>query len=151
MERKSGLVRMTISTSMALVSFVAFGLAALRNANEFWASTAFSLAVITVSVALVGALARKGKARIAWAGFAATGMACLAVWLSTPESVGGLNGPPRMIAFRLFDLLQPHINPAASGGQPYIHYVQVSNSLEVVLLATIGSFLSRFAVVRGEE
>jgi hypothetical protein len=152
MERKSGLIRMTISTSMVLVCFVAFGLAALRNANGFWASMAFSLAVITVSVALVGALTRKGKARIAWAGFAATGLVCLAVWLSTPESVGGLNGPPRMIASWLFRLLRPHINPVASGGgEPYIHYSQVSNSLEVIVLATIGSFLSRFAVVRGEE
>jgi hypothetical protein len=145
------MVRTTIATSMALVAFVAFGLAALRGANEFWASAAFSIALVTVSVALVGALARKGRDRLTWAGFAATGSACLAVWLSTPGSVGSLNGPPRSIASWLFHLLQPQINPAANGGKPYIHYIQVGNSLGVILLATIGSFVSRLVAVRGEE
>lgn len=143
--------RTTIATSMALVSFVAFGLAALRGANEFWASAAFSLALVTVSVALVGALARKGRDRLAWAGFAATGSACLAVWLCTPDSVASLNGPPRPIAVWSFRLLQPHINPAASGGKPYIHYLQVGNSLGVILLATIGSLVSRLVARRGEQ
>jgi hypothetical protein len=44
--------RLTIAQSMAIVLFLGFGFAALRNADAFWASVTFSLAIISVSVAL---------------------------------------------------------------------------------------------------
>ena len=95
---------------MAIVLFVAVGFAALRNANAFWASATFSLAI----------------------------------WLSTPETVGYVSGPPRLAAFWGFRQLLPYLNPTAQkGGEPYIHWVQVCNSIQVVLFGLVGAILGR--------
>jgi hypothetical protein len=143
--------RFTIAALMAIVLFVAVGFAALRNANAFWASATFSLAVVTVSVAFAGAFARTGAARTPWAGFATCGFACLVIWLSTPETVGYVSGPPRLSAFWGFRQLLPYINPTAQkGGEPYIHWVQVCNSLQVVLFGLVGAILGRLVADPGE-
>ena len=55
--------RFTIAQSMAFVIYVAFGFAALRNANALWASATFKLAVIMVSVAFVGSFGSRRKFR----------------------------------------------------------------------------------------
>src|SRR4051794_32547961 len=115
-------LRITLAQSMAIVLFMAVGFAAPRNANDFWARATFTLAIITVSVALVGAFARKGEARMSWAGFAVFGFACLVIWLSTAKTVGSLSGPPRLLASWGFRHLGPYINPTAiRGGKPYIN------------------------------
>lgn len=46
--------RFTLAQLMAIVLFIGFGFAALRNANALWTSATFSLAILTVSVALAG-------------------------------------------------------------------------------------------------
>jgi hypothetical protein len=144
--------RITIAGLMAIVLYVAVGFAALRNADAFWASATLSLAILSVSVALAGALACRGRARASWAGFAAASLACLVIWLSAHETVGFVSGPPRLLAFWGFRLLGPYINPAAgAGGQPYIYYVQVSNSLESIVFGLAGAFLARFIPVKDER
>ncbi len=52
-------LRYTIAQLMALVIFIAFGFGALRNANDYWASASFGLAILTVSIALVGVCYRR--------------------------------------------------------------------------------------------
>jgi hypothetical protein len=136
-------LRFSIAQLMAVVLFVGFGFAALRNANAFWSSATFSLAIITVSVAFVGACARKEGTRMSWAGFATAGGICLAIWLLTPTTVGSLNGPPRSLLYGL----QGYLNPSASGGGPFIAYVQINNSLDVILLGLIGAVFCRLLVV----
>ena len=76
-------LRFSIAQLMVIVLFVGFGFAALHNANAFWAAATFSMAIISVSVAFMGACARKEGARMPWAGFATTGGIRLAIWLST--------------------------------------------------------------------
>jgi hypothetical protein len=98
-------LRFTLAQLMAIVLYCGFGFAALRNANAFWASATFSLAIITVSVALAGAYARK-EGRTSWAGFATAGGVRLVIWLSTSGTVGLIYGPPRPL---LCELLE-HIN-----------------------------------------
>ena len=79
--------RLTIAQLMTIILFLGVAFAALRNANEFWASATYTLAVITVSTALVGAIARKGKSRMTWIGFAVFGWACLIIGLFSSSLV----------------------------------------------------------------
>jgi hypothetical protein len=81
-------LRFTLAQSMAVVLFIGFGFAALRNADALWASAAFSLAILTVSVALAGACSRREAARMPWAGFAVAGGLRLVIWLSTSSTIG---------------------------------------------------------------
>lgn len=140
-------LRFTLAQLMAVVLYFGFGFAALRNANAFWASATFSLAIISVSVALAGAYARKENDRMCWAGFATAGGARLAIWFLSPENVASLNGPPRPLLHQL----QPYINPMASGGVDYIAYVQTCNSLDVILLGFVAAAMGHFVAAKGDR
>ena len=137
-------LRFTLAQLMAIVLYFGFGFAALRNADAVWASVTFSLAIITVSVALAGAFARKEEARMSWAGFAAAGGARLVIWISTPQTVGFLNGPPKTLLYNL----QASINPMASAGGPLIAYTQICNSLDVILLGLVGAALGHLLAAK---
>jgi hypothetical protein len=66
-------LRFTIAQLMAIVIFIGFGFAALRNADEFSASATYTRAITLITAAPIGAFARKGKARATWASFGAFG------------------------------------------------------------------------------
>ena len=131
-------LRFTLGQLMAVVFYVGFGIAALRNATAFWASATFSVAIISVSVAIAAAYAGEAKSRVTWAGFASAGGARLLIWLLTGQTIGSLYGPPRSLLHEF----QPYINPTASGGAPYIAYTQICNSLDVILLGLMGAVIS---------
>jgi hypothetical protein len=139
-------LRFTIAGLMAIVLYVGFGFAALRNADAFWASATFSLAIISESVALAGAFARKKEERMSWAAFAIAGGASLIIWLSTSQTVGSLDGPPRPLLYSF----QRFINPMASGGGALIAYTQVSNSLDVILVGLVAAGLSRLVAAKDD-
>ena len=141
----------TIAQLMVFVLLVGVSFAALRNANAVWASATFTIAIITISVALVAAFARRGKARMAWAGYAATGWACLVIWLATSSTAGSLTSPPRLLLSWGLLHLQPSIQPAASGGQLFIAYLQISHSLEVIFLGLAGAVLGRILASREDR
>ncbi len=136
--------RFSMAQLMAIVLLVGFGFAALRNANASWSSATFCLAIITVSVALAGTCADKEGARMSWAGFATAGGARLVLWLLTPQTVGSLNGPPQPLLYGF----QQYLNPTAIGGREFIAYVQICNSIDVILLGLIGAALGRFLAVK---
>jgi hypothetical protein len=140
-------LRFTLAQLMGIVLYLGFGFAALRNADAFWASATFSLAIISVSVALVGAYARKKEARPPWAGFATAGGACLVIWLLTPQTTGSVNGPPQPILFQL----QPYINPTAAGGSTLIAYLQICHSLDAILLGLVGAALGHLVGVKEDR
>ncbi len=144
-------LRFTIAQLMVLVFFVGVGFAALRNANEFWASAMFTVAIITVSIALAVAALSKGKARVAWAGYAVTGWACLIIWLATPNTVGYWSGPPRMLVYWGLYHLQASIQPMASGAAPFIFYAQISHSLEVIFLGLAGAVVGRLLTLKDDR
>jgi hypothetical protein len=138
--------RFTLAQLMAVVFYFGFGFAALRNATNVWASATFSVAIISVAVALAAAAVGKGQGRMAAAGFATAGGARLVVWLLTAETVGSFNGPPRPLLY----IFQPYLNPAASGGGPYISYVQTCNSLDVILLGLVAAAIGHFLAAKDE-
>jgi hypothetical protein len=133
-------LRFTIAQLIAIVIVIGFGFAALRNANAVWASATFSLAILTVSVALAGACSQKMRARMPWLGFGTAGGLYLVIWLWTSSTIGHVNGPPNHFLYTL----QPQINPQASGGPSLIYYSQISHALEVMTISTsTGRWLSR--------
>ena len=57
-------LRWTLGASMALVVAVAFGLSVFRDPSPFWASSLFTLVVILLGFATLGAMARRGSSRM---------------------------------------------------------------------------------------
>jgi hypothetical protein len=140
----SGL-RFTIAQLMALVLVAGVGFAALRAANEFWASTTFTIALLSISAASVSAFVSKGKARAAWAGYAIAGWACLVTWMVSSATAGFAFGPPELLLYWALIRFQPAIQPmVAGGGDPMLAYHQTSHSIEVIVLGIAGAGLGRF-------
>jgi hypothetical protein len=149
-------LRFTIAGLMAIVLFVAIGFAALRNADELWASATYTLAIAMISLAFVGAFVRKGKARAIWSGFAVFGLAYLLIGLSPQLKVvvplyftytaGQRPTPVPLIQLGLHRL-QPYVNPIPAGAVGSIPYDQVSHSLGIVLFGFIGAVMGRLLAV----
>jgi hypothetical protein len=74
--------RISIRTLMVVVIMSAIFLAALRNADDTWATPTTFLAVACIGLGVVWARALHGRERAWWFGFAAVGGAYLAVSLS---------------------------------------------------------------------
>jgi hypothetical protein len=102
-------LRFTLAQLMAIVLYLGFGFAALRNADEFWESAAATLAIILIAAALVGASARGGRARTPWIGFAVFGWAYLITAHLPP-----LRKPHLLIEWGIARL-QPYIKPLPPG------------------------------------
>jgi hypothetical protein len=147
-------VRFTIARHMAIVLYLGFGFAALRNADEFWASTASTLAIVLVAAALVGASSRSGRARTPWVGFAVFGWAYLLTAHLPRRDIGVRFGPvirPHLLVGWGFARLQPYIKPLPPGVNGDFSYDQVSVSLGIILFGLIGMVLGRFLALEGER
>ena len=154
--------RFTITQLMAVVLYVGLGFAALRNADEFWASATFTLAVVTISAAGVGATARKGRARTPWIGFMIFGWAYLLIDLLPSRPNGSFaDGPipqPLLLIESVIEMLQSYINSSAMklapiptrGGLSLYPYDQISHSLGIIVFGLIGAVLGRFIAGKDE-
>jgi hypothetical protein len=144
-------LRYTIAQSMAIVLAVGFGLAALRNADAFWASATYTLAITMLAAALVGCIARSGVARSTWAGFAVFGWTYLLVVQLPPWDIGGFGfGPirkPILLIEWCITRLQPYLYPTGPGGRDLEPYEQVSYSLGIILFGLIGAVVGRLLAV----
>jgi hypothetical protein len=153
-------LRFTLAQLMAVVLYVGFGFAALRNADELWASLTFTLAIITISMAFVGAFARKGRARTTWCGFAVFGLAYLIIGLWPPlnaltsvyfsYSSGQRPTPVLLIDWGLHHL-QPYLHPLPPGATGFIPYDQVSHSLGSIVFGLVGAVLGRLVAVKDDR
>jgi hypothetical protein len=90
-------VRLSVAGLLGLILFCAFAIAALRLANEFWASATYSLTMLLLLFSILGLVIQQGKARASWLGFAVCGWGYLlssagAPWLS-PSPMGLIFGP----------------------------------------------------------
>jgi hypothetical protein len=136
---------------MALILFLGFGFAALRNADEFWASATYTLAIISILVALLGAFARKGKARMTWAGTAVFGWVYFLIHLLPDRRIGGLGtGPipwPSLLSEWGAAQLVPHVSP----GTNWLEYDQVSHSLGIIVFGLVGAVLGRLLAVKDDR
>ena len=141
--------RFGIIILMIVILYFGLGLAALTKANAIWASLTFSVSIVINSIALAIVLFGKAESKIVWAGYAASGWACLIIWLATPVTTGFVNGPPNMFITSLSSYFIDSVNGnAAAGGPPLIHYRQVAHSLDVIMFGLSGAFLSRLAAIR---
>jgi hypothetical protein len=75
--------RFSVRNLMVLIIGAAVGLAALRNANVYWASAIAVVVGVTVAVSVIAALALRGRERYGWAGFAVFSVAYLGVTIGT--------------------------------------------------------------------
>jgi hypothetical protein len=146
--------RYSLAQLMAILVYLRFGFAALRNADEFWATATYSIAVLTIAAAPVGAIARRGAARSTWAGFAVFGWTYL-VALELPDwGVGGFGFGPIQKPVLLIEWgitrLQPYVYPKA-GGRDLTRYEQVSLSLGSILFGLVGAVLSRILAPKDER
>jgi hypothetical protein len=141
--------RFTLAQSMALVIYLGFGFAALRNADPFWAGATYTLASITIAAAPLGAFARRGTARLNWAGFAVFGWTSLFLTHLPPWRIGGVSfGPidkPVLLIDWGFARLRPYFLPPTASLRAY---EQVSLSLGVVLFGLVGAVVGRFVAVK---
>jgi hypothetical protein len=87
-------LRFTLAELMAAVIFIELGFAALRSASPLWASAVFTLTVAVLLVAVLGAMARRGRARMTWAGFALFGRVYLGTTFGPWATVHGVTAPP---------------------------------------------------------
>ena len=154
-------LRFTLAQLMAMVLYLGFGFAALRNADEFWASAAYTLAITLIAVALVGAFARNDKARTPWVGFAVFGWTYLLIVHLPAWGVGGLGfGPirkPHLLIEWGTARLQPYIKPLPPGmsggaaGNFLMSYEQVSQSLGIILFGLAGALIGRLLAAKDER
>jgi hypothetical protein len=79
---------------MAIVLLIGVGLAAMQSASVLWASAVFTLTVAVLSAGLLGAMARRGRARMKWAGFALFGWVYLGTTFGLWADVNGVKAPP---------------------------------------------------------
>jgi hypothetical protein len=153
--------RLSVAGSMALVALVGFGLAAPHNADPFWASASFTIALGAFSIAPVGAFSRRGRARATWASFAIFGWAHLLVPPLPARETGGFRfGPipwPHSLIKSALAGLQPSIMSVPSGISPaatadlLVPYDQVAHSLGVILFGLVGAALARLVVAEGDR
>jgi hypothetical protein len=143
-------LRFTLAQLMAVVIVIGFGFAALRNANEIWASATHTLAFLSISIAALGALARKGTARMVWAGFGVFGWARLLVGpLPNPDfTLFGAMPSPVLLTDRVFDYLVGYLS---TPGGPHNYPAQVCHSLEIILFGLLGTVLGRLMAPKDER
>ena len=145
-------LRFTLAQLMTIVLFIGFGFAALRNPNEFWMSATYTLAFLMISVAPLGALARKGRDRMAWAGFAVFGWARLLVGALpylTDHAYGQIPSP-KLLGFAY---LMPSFLTRAGGLFPRGYspdHARVLASLEIILFGLVGAIVGRLMAGRDE-
>jgi hypothetical protein len=94
-------LRFSIAQSMAIVLLVGIGLAALRSGTVLWASTVFTLTVAVLLTAILGAMARRGRARMIWAGFALFGWVYLGTTFGPWADSNGVKAPPYVLRWGL--------------------------------------------------
>src|SRR5262249_33335957 len=83
-----------LAPPMAIVLLIGVGLAALHSASVLWSSAVFTLTVAVLSAAVLGAMARRGRARMTWAGFALFGWVYLGTTFGPWADGNGVKAPP---------------------------------------------------------
>jgi hypothetical protein len=109
-------VRFSIASLLAAIGFCGVSVAALRSSSALWASVIFTALVAVLSAAILGAMASRGRSRLAWAGLAVFGWVYLAIafgpWPFNPD------GPPPLLTVPLLDSIQDSI--FSDGKTPYL-------------------------------
>lgn len=111
--------QVSIKSVMLYVSFIAFGLAALRNANEVWAGVMLLLTFGALGTAALAILHRRGRAR-AWSqGFAGFGLAymLIAVGPGVSSHVGPHLGTTSLLSTLHSLAVEPRLSRSYAGSE----------------------------------
>jgi hypothetical protein len=107
--------RFSIFQMMRFVLCCAVAVASLRSANEQWAASMLSLAVLTVGIALLGVLYQRGKDRAWWTGYGLFAGAYLVLgfgpWTSTEIR-------PKFVTTHLLEYIHSQVTPSQSTPAP---------------------------------
>jgi hypothetical protein len=136
---------------MAIVIYVAFGVAALRNADHYWANATYTFAIASIATALLGAIVRKGTARVPWIGYAVFAWTYVLIDLLpswTPSGFGFERvARPNLMIMWAIGRLKPYISTS-----PLLFpYDQVSYSLGMILSGLIGAVLARLLASKDDR
>jgi hypothetical protein len=152
-------VRFPIAGLMAVVLFVALGLAALRNGSQTWAGATFLLTCGVLCLAVVGVVCGGEAARAWWLGFALFGWGYLALafWssvelptMSLMDAIGSRLGVPVQFSGGMGGMGggMRSVSPLAGGfgggvgGLPDRSIQQIAHCLWALLAALLGGILA---------
>jgi hypothetical protein len=153
-------LRFTLAQLMAAVIFIGLGFAALRSASPLWASAVFTVTLAVLSAAVLGAMARRGRARMTWAGFALFGWIYLGTTFGPWASVNGVMAPPYVTRWVLDywdakrgpvgqmdlwpgEVLFSPFPPAALTPPGSVQFRRVGHCLAAILFGLVGAVLGR--------
>jgi hypothetical protein len=143
--------RVTIAGLMAVVLYAALSFAALANASAVWADTTYTIAILTVSTALLGAIVRKGPNRVPWVGFAVFGWIYVLIdllpgWFHSGFGMGNTTRPNLMIVWAI-DRLAPLVNR-----NPDLSiFDRISYSLGMMAFGLIGAALAPVLATKHDD
>jgi hypothetical protein len=170
-------LRFTLAQLMGVVIFIGFGFAAMRSATVLWSSMVFTLTVAVLTAAILGAMARRGRARMIWAGFALFGW----IYLSTtfwPWAAGnGVTAPPYVTRWALDysdaklwaqtgavrvetahpgEMLYPRVAPGFSPqsfpiAPDSLHFRRIGHCFAAILFGFVGAVVGRLMAVKDER
>jgi hypothetical protein len=148
-------LRYTLAQLMVIVLYVGLGFAAPRDADEFWASATYTLAVIMITTAVVGALVRRGRARAYWTGFAVFGWSYVLVAQLPDWPIGAGGGGPLLKPNILIEWgimrLQSYFDPQFMMRTNWQDRDQVIRSLAIIFFGLMGAVLGRFLAVKDDR
>src|SRR5262245_19063158 len=104
--------RTTTASLLTVIALCGVGFAALRDPTDWWAGTVFSVTLLSLALAALYAVFRKGPRRAFWKAFTAFGVGYLVLafgpWCETAIR-------PRLLTTKLLDALFPVVQPAPEG------------------------------------
>jgi hypothetical protein len=145
--------RFGLAGLMAYIVVIGLGIAALRNADRWWACGMNTLALLTAAAAIVGATLGQGRFRRLCTGYAAFSLIYFAADLLPPRNVNsfgfGPNPPATMLIEAAFVAIQPQLKPMLpSDNAGHIYYDQVGRALAIILFGSFGAAWGGFLAGR---
>jgi hypothetical protein len=132
--------RITIAQSLAIVLFVGLACAAMRICNVWTSSAVFTIAVVMVLAAFLGAIGRKGHARMIWAGFGIFGLAYILLGLPEPEPPGTNGLPKRLTQGMLIEQSLTEMLPYIASSTDFIWQLNNEKTVHSLGIITFGFF-----------
>jgi hypothetical protein len=110
-------MRVSIAGILVWVALLGVGFAALRNPSLLWSNALFSVALGTLTLAVLAAVYRRGRRRAFWVGFATCG------WVYLLLALGPANESlwsPYLVTTAILDVLFEQVipQPPAPGAAP---------------------------------
>ena len=164
-------LRFTLAQLMAVVIFIGLGFAALPSASPLWSSAVFTLTVTVLSAAILAAMARRGRARMTWAGFALFGWVYLGTTFGPWADSNGVKAPPYVTRLGLdyWDSklwsskrmeTAPHgellfsrftMSLATTIAPDALQFRRIGHCLTAILFGLVGAVLGRLIAAKDDE